>query len=625
MKTEKRGFKKYQLICGLETEHNIFFKFKNKKIDDKDIISSIKNTIENIILKEIDKEIIFIKDCHDFPMGGFSRKNAGRFYPDIGNTIETATPECPTVKNLLLYHQIQESILVKVLSKIKKEECYITLFKETSDRNGQTIGSHESYYIQLEKTIGVDEINDINYTTILKNVRELLPHLIPFLIVRPLICGAGKISKETPRALKKYGVSNFFEDKFSFQISQRSDYIERIFKGSSSQDGFFSIKPEINFQNPENFCNGYRLHIAGGDSNRCPLSLFLRMGSTALVIKTLKENGFKDLPPEIVDKKLLNYLSKRMNKYYINEEAKTLGISKLDMAKPFIDLAMLSRDSALKNKFKTQDGKEFTALEIHLWYLKQIKEHLVLTGQFEGEFKEIWDIWNDVVQALLAGDFKKLFGIVDWITLKLALDCVAQNKGIRDEAYENPEIRKLEASYFNLDNDPNQSLFSLLKNKGKIKMVFDETELENGKNLAPRSRADFRKFIIDLILKYFGGKCKNINNMRTAAIEEIRWNELKFFVYFTGYQPTKSEIRGIIYPEKQKKSYLPVTIKINPSLSVYVDNNRNYIAADGDSEPKISELKVIIGMETPYALDPESYRKTEQIIRDLSRLTKRNK
>ena len=114
-------------------------------------------------------------------------RNGARLYLDVGSHPEYATPECDSVADLVAHDRAGERILEGLLVDAEKRlhdegiagEIY--LFKNNTDSAGNSYGCHENYLVSRHGEFG-----------------RLADILIPFLVTRQLICGAGKVL-QTPR------------------------------------------------------------------------------------------------------------------------------------------------------------------------------------------------------------------------------------------------------------------------------------------------------------------------------------------------------------------------------------------------------------------------------------------
>src|SRR2546429_2213883 len=194
-------------------------------------------------------------------------RNGARLYLDVGSHPEYATPECAWVTDLVVHDRAGERILEGLLVDAEKRlhdegiagDLY--LFKNTTDSAGNSYGCHENYCVSRHGEFG-----------------RLADILIPFLVTRQLICGAGKVL-QTPRGAV-------------YCLSQRA---EHIWEGVSSATT--RSRPIINTGNapPADAERYRRLHVIVGDSNMSEVTTLLKVGSANLVLEMIEEGvQFRD-------------------------------------------------------------------------------------------------------------------------------------------------------------------------------------------------------------------------------------------------------------------------------------------------------------------------------------------
>ena len=114
-------------------------------------------------------------------------RNGARLYLDVGSHPEYATPECDSIPDLVVHdkagERILEGLLVDADRRLREEGIAgdIYLFKNNTDSAGNSYGCHENYLVGRHGEFG-----------------RLADILIPFLVTRQVICGAGKVL-QTPR------------------------------------------------------------------------------------------------------------------------------------------------------------------------------------------------------------------------------------------------------------------------------------------------------------------------------------------------------------------------------------------------------------------------------------------
>ena len=177
-------------------------------------------------------------------------RNGARLYLDVGSHPEYATPECDDLIQLVTHdkagERTLEGLLVDAERRLREEgiagEVY--LFKNNTDSAGNSYGCHENYLVGRQGEFS--------------RIAEVL---IPFLVTRQLICGAGKVL-QTPRGAV-------------YCLSQRA---EHIWEGVSSATT--RSRPIINTRDePHADAERYRrLHVIVGDSNMSETTTLLKTG-----------------------------------------------------------------------------------------------------------------------------------------------------------------------------------------------------------------------------------------------------------------------------------------------------------------------------------------------------------
>ena len=187
-------------------------------------------------------------------------RNGARLYLDVGSHPEYATAECDSLAQLVAHDKAGERILEDLLVDAERRLVDegiggdIYLFKNNTDSAGNSYGCHENYLVARAGEFS--RIADV---------------LLPFLVTRQLICGAGKVL-QTPRGAV-------------YCLSQRA---EHIWEGVSSATT--RSRPIINTRDePHADAERYRrLHVIVGDSNMSEVTTLLKVGSATLVLEMIE-------------------------------------------------------------------------------------------------------------------------------------------------------------------------------------------------------------------------------------------------------------------------------------------------------------------------------------------------
>ena len=121
--------------------------------------------------------------------------NGGRFYVDHAHP-EYSTPEVLTARDAVVWDVAGEYVARRAMSVASSYGSPIVLYKNNTDSKGWSYGSHENYLLAREVPFPL-----------------LRDCLVPFLVTRPVICGAGRV-----------GIGKNSET-CGFQMSQRADFV----------------------------------------------------------------------------------------------------------------------------------------------------------------------------------------------------------------------------------------------------------------------------------------------------------------------------------------------------------------------------------------------------------------
>src|SRR5687768_11845195 len=240
-------------------------------------------------------------------------RNGARLYLDVGSHPEYATPECDDVRQLVVHdragERILEGLLVDAERRLHEEGIAgeVFLFKNNTDSAGNSYGCHENYLVSRHGEFG--RLSDI---------------LIPFLVTRQVVVGAGKVW-QTPRGAV-------------FCLSQRADH---IWEGVSSATT--RSRPIINTRDePHADAERYRrLHVIVGDSNMSETTTLLKVGSTDLILRMIEA-----------------------------------GVPMRDMAleNPIRAIREISHDMTGTQPVAMANGRSMTAVDLQEEYLARVKE-----------------------------------------------------------------------------------------------------------------------------------------------------------------------------------------------------------------------------------------------------------
>ncbi len=352
--------------------------------------------------------------------------NGSRLYLDVGSHPEYATAECDSVRQLVTHdragERILEDLMIDAEQRLAEEGIGgdIYLFKNNTDSAGNSYGCHENYLVTRTGEFG--RVSDV---------------LLPFLVTRQLICGAGKVL--TVGSDSKYC------------LSQRADH---VWEGVSSATT--RSRPIINTRDePHADAEKYRrLHVIVGDSNMSETTTMLKVGSALLVLEMIES-----------------------------------GISFRDFA---LDNAIrairdISHDPTGRHPIKLAGGKTASALAIQREYHACAAAHLAHRTP-DPVMDQVVDLWGRTLDAIESGDFSQVDTEIDWVIKRKLLQRYQDRYGLDLGA---PKIAQLDLAYHDIRRG--RGVFDLLTRKGLAARLTTDEEIEDAVTVAPQTtRAKLR-------------------------------------------------------------------------------------------------------------------------------------
>ena len=181
--------------------------------------------------------------------------NGARYYVDHAHP-ELSTPECADPRSIVVYDRAAELILHRSMAAataLLPAGQEIVVYKNNSDRKGNSYGSHENYLHGPGRC----------------RSRKIVNHVMPHFITRQIFTGAGKVGTEAP------GLTSA---DVPYQLTQRADFFEEEVGLETTLK-----RPIVNTRDePHADAQKYRrLHVIVGDANLSEVATFLKVGTTA--------------------------------------------------------------------------------------------------------------------------------------------------------------------------------------------------------------------------------------------------------------------------------------------------------------------------------------------------------
>jgi proteasome accessory factor A len=350
----------------------------------------------------------------------------------VGSHPEYATGECDDIEQLVAHDKAGERILEDLArdaqSRLQDEGVTgeIFLFKNNTDSAGNSYGCHENYLITRQGDFS--KFSDV---------------LIPFLVSRQLIAGAGKVLT-TPRGA-------------TFCLSQRA---EHMWEGVSSATT--RSRPIINTRDePHADAERYRrLHVIVGDSNMSETTTMLKVGATDLVLRMIEAG---------------------------------VVLRDLTLENPIRAIREISHDITGKKTVRLSNGRELSALDMQREFFERAFEFAHRREIVMGTVAKVLDLWERTLDAVEKDDLAAVASEIDWVN-KLQL---VERYSIKHElALSSPRIAQIDLAYHDINQ--NRGLYYLSQRRGLVKTVASEADIALAQVEPPQTtraklRGDFIK------------------------------------------------------------------------------------------------------------------------------------
>jgi Pup amidohydrolase len=397
--------------------------------------------------------------------------NGARFYLDHAHP-EYSTPECANIRDLVRYEKAGDRILGH--SRIAAEQALpygqqILLYKNNSDHKGNSYGYHENYLLDRNTSF-----------------RLIVEQFTPFIVSRQIFCGAGKVGAENGT------------EPAAYQISQRADFFE-------AEVGLDTMvkRPLINTRDePHANREKYRrLHVIVGDANMSEYALYLKLGSTALVLGMIEDQF---LPRAFM------------------------------LRDPVAALKAISRDLTCQRPIELDDGSTINPIELQ-WEYWALAERYCATFPVDPWVVDILQRWEYVLRHLERDPLlldQELDWVIKWRLLTSYMDRYELD-------WDSARVTMLDLQYHDIRRD--KGLYYVLERTGGVKRILTDEEIDLAVDEPP---IDTRAYLRGMCLKKFRQQVFSVNwdslafNLETGDIKRIALED--------PFQGTKAQIAEAI-------------------------------------------------------------------------------
>ena len=329
-----------------------------------------------------------------------------------------ATPECGSLPCLVAHDKAGERILEGLLAdagrRLREEGITgdIYLFKNNTDSAGNSYGCHENYLVGRHGEFG-----------------RLAGILIPFLVTRQVICGAGKVL-QTPRGAV-------------YCVSQRA---EHIWEGVSSATT--RSRPIINTRDePHADAERFRrLHVTAGDSNMSETTTLLKVGATDLVLRMI--------------------------------EAGTV-MRDLSLENPIRAIRNVSHDMTGQRRVRLANGREACALDIQREYLAKAQGFTGNDGA-DPVSNRVLQLWEHTLDSLETGNLDAIATQIDWV---IKYQLIERYRARHDLPLSSPRVAQLDLAYHDVHRGRGQ--YYQLQRNGAVERAVRDIDIFEAKTIPP--------------------------------------------------------------------------------------------------------------------------------------------
>lgn len=347
--------------------------------------------------------------------------NGSRLYLDVGSHPEYATAECDSLRQVIVHdragERIVEALGVDAQARLAADNVRgeIFVFKNNTDSAGNSYGCHENYLIRRAGDFG-----------------QITEALLPFLVSRQLICGAGRIVPTAKGA--------------TFSLSQRADHIwEGVSSATTRSRPIINTRDEPH-ADAEHF---RRLHVIVGDSSMSEVTNLLKIGSCDLVLRLLEENR---------------------------------PLRDLTLENPIRAIREISYDPTGRKVVRLASGRTMSALALQREYHAAVARALAEDGPTDPDHERVFELWGRTLDAVEFDRLDLVDTEIDWVIKRRLLMEYAAKHGV---GLEHPRLAQLDLAYHDIRRD--RGVFYLLQRRGRAARAITDPEVFRAKTVAPQT------------------------------------------------------------------------------------------------------------------------------------------
>jgi proteasome accessory factor A len=345
-------------------------------------------------------------------------RNGGRLCLDVVSYPEYATPGCGSVLDLVVHdkagERIVEGLLVDAGQRLREEGTAgdISVFKSNAGLAGSSYGCQEGYLVGRRAEFG-----------------RLADILIPFLVTRQLICGAGAVV-QAPRGAV-------------YCLSRRPGHI-----GNGLSSATTRSRPLINTRDDPRAAAARlrRLRVSVSDSTMSETTTMLKAGATDLVLRMA--------------------------------EAATV-MPDLTLDNPVQAIGEVSRDITGRSRVRLADGRQMSALDIQREYLAKARDFTDKRGA-DAVSRRVLGMWERALDAIGTGNLDTIAREIDWV---IKYQLIERYRATHDLPLSAPQVAQAGLAYHDVHRG--RGLYYQLQRSDAVDRTARDIDIFEAKTVPP--------------------------------------------------------------------------------------------------------------------------------------------
>lgn len=395
---------------------------------------------------------------------------------------EISLPECRSPRQVILYDRLADQMVRAALPATQQRLARqglrgaVHAVKINVDAVGHTCGCHENYLAARRSDMFTGALSRRQARGQASSLegfldaepyfRYLIQNIVPFLVTRQIICGAGKL------------IPNGVGKPASFHIAQRASYIQDLYSAittrqgvgpgnAHSMRGIIDLSRELE-ETSLSDDRTFRFHLILGDFNLSEWVNWMKLGMTGLVLRMIEDLYVTSAP---------------------------------DLRNAVETLHQIAADPSCRAPVRLADNSETTAIAIQRGYLSLAETYTREFGASEEE-NQLLAHWqkalDDLEHAPPERAYLALADRADWPLKYLRMERVLSERGKTLasplDAEEIKALQHVELDYHLLTE---HGLFVRVPPAPSRRVVTDEA-LERARQAPPLTRAAIRHDLLAL-------------------------------------------------------------------------------------------------------------------------------